>query len=89
MFKLLTKSLKNIFIAFSRQLTFQFFSTRDEILYAVFLAFTLLCLLIKLLALFVASQAFNVLATPIRQAQAANYRPDCRVLDINHIDVSC
>lgn len=31
--------------------------------------------------------AFNVLATPIRQAQAANYKQDCRVLDINHIDI--
>jgi import inner membrane translocase subunit TIM44 len=31
--------------------------------------------------------AFNVLATPIRQAQSAMYKLDNRVLDINHVDI--
>jgi len=32
-------------------------------------------------------QAFNVLATPIRQAKSASYQTNSRVLDINHVDV--
>ncbi|ESO01933.1 hypothetical protein HELRODRAFT_66185 [Helobdella robusta] len=31
--------------------------------------------------------AFNILATPIRQAQAANYKFDSKVLDVNHVDI--
>ena len=33
-------------------------------------------------------QAFNVIATPIRQAKTAAYHIKNRVLDINHVDVS-
>ena len=33
-------------------------------------------------------QVFNVIATPIRQAQAASYIIHSQVLDINHLDVS-
>lgn len=33
-------------------------------------------------------QPYNVLAQPIKQAKAAGYRLDSRVLDINHVDVS-
>jgi len=31
--------------------------------------------------------AYNVIATPIKQAKEANYRFDSRILDINHVDL--
>lgn len=38
--------------------------------------------------LYFCKKAFNLIATPIRQAKAANYHLDSRVLDINNVEVS-
>ena len=38
--------------------------------------------------LFFLHQAFNTIAHPIQQAQAANYKIQNRVLDISNVDVS-